>query len=1325
MGFSPPFSETHSLSSGWRPWTLVANKPHGYLRPYDHNVSDGYLPSNRLNLSYEFFDNSNMIPSVASPLNLSNPFISFLVPQFGTFRMGRMRSGGAAGGYPWYLGKSPRVGVQIENIFKHQAYIYCSGTIAGRNRGSTGDIIWTDGSTTLTEVETAANYRLKDLFLHHGTIMDTPLEQESTVPVSGVRDVWFKITDEIIIPKSSVNTDITIYTQDSTTWNIITYPISETTADGQVKLTIADADVAKIQFGSFFTLSEHWLVNDPAMLHDYELRVKNGYYGTDSQIYKLPGPDYPQRPEVMGLWIGETDKTMDVEIDIGGTLTVTTLQFTVYTPYADSADRPLVSIPSSGDGTTMHKRKEDDSWGGDWAAGVAALQNIHQTSPIGSIRLILNAGASNSSQNWAAGCLRGEHCKIAGEWFEIINNPRGDTIEVKNNSVTASVQLLDILAAAGSNYVEIEEIYQQKFWLFAELYHFVEEAGVGVTPAFFGEVESVYPAAISWTGNVSSISEGSFASSPDHEDAIVVRWKTKDAEITELSDSEKILTGAETLTERFDKIINMAGEPSIPMFKKYKNWKILKVGAPQEYSEIFDFQSTRNASGGLNIKVTIRGRDVDGFSSENVAIFFDEPFETTVGTYGSSYYSYLDAMPVLSDPDNPTVLNYNLVLSGFYDMGIYEFADSVDEGSKFSILGTWLGLPKEQAFQGVWFPGLWLATVGDGGVFTSAFKNTVSDEINIIYKEDSSGYLTNRHYRKHRSSEELVRIGKPINRTAVVQGKNYVVTGGKIGLPYNVLKTENGMDFVEAFWIRFPDKQSNIDSTNYFSFNTSAQGQTETVLTIRDGVTIDNDPSVERGVIPFEYIAGSDNTQQASPPLKSYLPFYYIPSSFTNIINLASDIGIVSNDGKLNEQISLVRNGDVFAPPPTLMFDIDDLDFTAVEQLVVQPRVAQSFMEKNGNIVIPHSAKWPIGHSIGGGIPLETAADVANVIFSFNNHNMWFSPRLKKDDANTGTAEEDAAQFSLSVIKNFWLQDSLYDESSQKVLLFGYLYDMVKGKLDSQGNPLEGDVLPHRVSLVVYSISFSDMNNGSIATGYLDKITYATPNSPTTTLSYYKAPEIPLYSWQPQTLSGTATREFGFEHLNVIMGLDPADPTLNVQGLMEPSIIHNNIGKGDNISVAFDDFDRKNMTLYFENPDQEGIAALFSKDMGQRWQVVTDAPTALLISQNNLRDIDDINALIFARTGTYPSIVKNRFLFFFRGTSLYMKDLIVGGTVADTQELLDEAFETLVAEGIPPQRVSSVMTHNTLVVFFINQLNFLTALESKNEGQDWISPINW
>lgn len=1255
---------THSLPSSWNKWAILGNS-HSQRMPYDHAPPIGWLPTNAVNLASEINNSILPLPSTVPLLSTGLvPVVGAIGVELAQFIMRRSGSGGVAAGQPIYISLSPRVGVNAEHLFKQQAYISVYGLLYGIS-SSNGIITWTGGAGTAS-VEHTTYSRLKQLFLKRGKILSARTGGSSEGGTEW--PVWLKILGDTSGFKScTAGGNIKIWSRKVTDagnleWTETSCSFSEVSKDGEVLIVFPDADNVYVKSGDFFELEDTWLVNDPALMHEFEMQIRNGKYGTKGQLWQIPGTTYTEA-KLVGVWDFGKEIGIEREAPDGSTITET---YTVWTPYANDTDRINVNLPlPRTTSSEFIKRGENDEWGGEFIDGITLLKN----KDVSSVRVLFNWSGNNIFENFCAGNLKGQYCQIADSWFEILDNPRGDTIEIKNNSVNSDVKLLDILAPHVTH-----EVYQQNFWLINQ---------VMCHPTASGSLD------LAFSGTVTTTTVGTIEVNGVTLETTTVKWKSGDSGITKFLTEEEInLVGADTLLERMLKKISIAGESSKEMYKKYKGWRIYDKNSERTYP-IIDLAYTKSVplderkapAYTADFTVTVLG-DISGIT--NVALVFEETFDTLFGGVEGQNFAFVQIEPLL-EPGGA----WSIWMNGYYDVGTFLLEETMSKSDRFSLTNNLYGI---SAYN--WshmFPGMHIATRKRGFVSNTVCKHPLTDYKHVFFSNPYDSIFIDRFYKDQTKFERAVRTGLPLSLADInpATASAYVVTGGYAEKdPIVLVETKEGTKFFDSFWLKLPKRRSGVSSTFYYVSPISGIGGIETMLTKREGEPIYRNSDDITGYLPYEFSSPSSSLENGISCV--HVPYYAVPPSGTAIEDYLSGVGLVSTNGKLAELNLLIEGGALIGSAPS--FPMTQHEIVPDDRVVNNITGMKNFTFSDGSMLLVCGASWPDGSVVESSTDtLEKETRAIHIITSHNEGSNWTSPRWKLG-GDDGLANDGAGNYQLAVIKDFQFVDGVMSNSSKDLFMFGYLFKKVDDE-NVGADESVGAIAMYKVQLdyLLDSPVFSELKKVILPTDTTEL-----------TVCYYRSPEVKIYDYDDDVTS--------LEQFTQIMG--PKVESLN-DVVLEHKLIT------PDISFCVTRSDNGVIRIYTYCPINEGIICLISGDSGGNWAFVLQVPTS-----DPSTNIENVDPIIYARGGTYP-YVADEYLFYFKGKSLYVKRIVNGGVLIDNQEVLDNAKSLLIAENISPQKISGLISHDSIVVFYADENGNLMSLESKDGGTGWKPSVNW
>lgn len=1312
-------SSDRQLPSTWNRWCLVTNSQ-GYSLPNDHAIFEWYFPANRFTFVNEISDNRLAIPSGLDEMVFIGAPIAFNMvrPIVEIFKLSRKYSyGGGDGGY-WPINQYIRCGFHVGNTFKMQCYVTCVGVVSGLSSTFQG-MIWSEAGCS-SVVDYYSNCRLRQLYVKYGKILSIrPAEPLSAQQeTSTVRDMWMKIVEDTTglkdgtTPtsasitvwskqvKSTLEESLLISAGKAVPWVSVVLPIKEINEFGEARVTVKDVQNSYVRTGDFFEIDTPLIVNDPNLLYEYSLGLRNGKIGTKAQLFQLPGNEY-KGLKVIGVWVGGTEKEQKVTKASGDDMLE---KFFVYTPYADSGDRQAIRIPANAN--EMYRRKEDQEFGGSFSDGLTKLKDSNAQS----IRVQLNWSGGNVSQNFSANCLAGQFAKIGDSMFEILDNPRSDVIELSMRSINGDVKLLDVLKSGVKH-----EVYQHKYWFFNEFYTLLSGFSTGI-----------------YGGNVTSVSPTKAKVNNAEVKALDLKWTATDTRTTEfLTEKEKTDSGCETLLERIKKDSPKVKDGSIEIYKKFKGWKVYNTNTRTSYELLeikFADEGAPDAQGAVRYDVTakILADNQTEFEAAPVCVVLGEPFDVLVGDRANQAAVFIQAFVELAEGSAGL---YNLWLTGPMDLGYYQFDSVLESNNRISLVDTSFGLKIGYSF----VPGLHVSTYKRALLFCSAYETNLVDYKHILYKHSQYGILADRYYKYYMKNERLVRFGPPLSLDKIKPSdyNRLIATGARadIAKPTPV-KTDKDTktEYYPSYWIKLPQKQKGMNNTFYFASPINGIGGVETILTRRDGVrllpasvtaatTAGGTPTTtgslkQEGVLPFEI---SSPSPAGSDVQSVYVPFYYVAADNESLVSDMGKgkFGLVPTEGKIDQLNTLLNNGVVSGDAPDASVACA-VEVTPIDNMPLDHSYAKVLPLGNGGMVLATSAKWPAGSLVDGDKDNPFVQDkyAACLMVSKNNGGYWRSPRY---DINTKD-EMEKSIYLLGLISDFYLIDAVLDEIDNEIYLFGYLSEKsseaeLQKTRDRNGKYNKyNDVITRDVCLAMYKFPLSHCYQQQM--DKLKKIEFKG-----VTVSYYLPPTAKIFTFDPEPDPATMP----LDHCTRIMSKEALDSTAAIVSSIAAFFENKKLTQNDVFSVVRSAGGI--IRIYMQDAYHDGIICLSSGDSGFTWSVFTK--DVYSSASPPPKKLEELNPVIYAAKGTHPFVL-DKYLFYFKDKQdLYMKNIMLEGSGPKMQELLDSTGEILIAEGIPPQRVSGLISNDSTSIYYIDANGNLKAIESKDNGATWLPPVNW
>ena len=554
----------------WKPWTIASNS--GYCRPFSSPLPEGYFPAKAISLTAEFSNTYTCISAAdlltgevgAIAASMGSPTILFM-PMFTYGNISIRRTGGygtLGTNQRWYSAAAPRYGYSIGNVYKHQAYFGIDAILLGMT--VMFQIRWLQGGTAgIMFIEFCSNCRLRKLYVSQGKVLAVRFERDDQST-----KMFVKIHDKEIPPPPGLNVSATVYSKKGD--GVVLETISGTLTNGWEISTTASGTY--IQEGDFFKLSMPLYCEDPALIHDFNLKEgPGGVLHTNAQHYSGD-------TKIIGFW----EQIQDPNIGTAWAAVVTS-----------DTDKELVTLPSS---LGESKRNKESMEFGSGSFGEVT------SSGASTARLIMSVSGGPYAQNFCAGNLVGEFLEIEGKHYEIVDHPRGDTVSISLYSAEDGEQLSSIPSEA--------KLLQQNFWLTSEVF-------VGFTG---GGSSRLYRSASAVKGSYSK-TQGTTTFSWNS----IPPFASPDRETFVMKQAEQDRWGVRTLTERH--LLDIGAPGGVKAYQKFERWHV--VDGKRKYKAVPGKISVDNSS----VKAEVYGGSENDDSSGLVAITYDEPYDTN-SVYG-------------------------------------------------------------------------------------------------------------------------------------------------------------------------------------------------------------------------------------------------------------------------------------------------------------------------------------------------------------------------------------------------------------------------------------------------------------------------------------------------------------------------------------------------------------------------------------------------------------------------------------------------------------------------------------------------------------------
>jgi hypothetical protein len=323
------------LPSSWQKWVPILDwpttdekgatltgpyDPDG-KKPYEKAMPAKYYPFTDFKIGADFSTSALDITAVDfTALSAALPMAITIMMTMGTPSAMQMfwrshKSSGLAGNTPIRaFPVSPRVGYSIGNHFKHQAYFWVdlSGLGVAVNFMVNWLAVFGYGGT-----EYCTNCRLKTTFLQHGLaesvrfIYSTPAEGKPAVATS----LFIKIHSSLLPPsdiaiKAFTGEKFTLYSSASgVDINIKEYTVVNLTEQWEVEVTLAPDEEIYAKAGDFFKFEKAMIVEDPALIHEYDLSFEKENRTTSLQSRRIKDEFTPLPPTPVVVTTPTTETT--------------------------------------------------------------------------------------------------------------------------------------------------------------------------------------------------------------------------------------------------------------------------------------------------------------------------------------------------------------------------------------------------------------------------------------------------------------------------------------------------------------------------------------------------------------------------------------------------------------------------------------------------------------------------------------------------------------------------------------------------------------------------------------------------------------------------------------------------------------------------------------------------------------------------------------------------------------------------------------------------------------------------------------------------------
>jgi hypothetical protein len=980
----PSVTSSLTLPSTWNPWTVASGS--GFFRPFSAPLPEAYFPTNVIAFSGEF--SNQLINLTHADLTLlrllsfsaAGMTVALTVGMPISLNINYSRSGnsGTIGvGSPYRdFTPSPRYGYSVGNEYKHQAYFRLD--IAGVGWLSGVSAVWFATFGTMS-IENCSNCRLRKVYLSQGRILGIGFKKE-TDPATGevVSKMTIKLHDKDIPPPKglTVGGNIEVYSFNKDQPVKESLSITGILEDWSVVVDLKKDMYARV--GDFFKLDKPILVEDPATMHDYGLKIDGQILRTDGQRYEISNEKEPGTGNIIGVWVEDKDPNIDEDF--------------VFVAYVDEKNRSYVRLPESA--FEAERNLESMKFGGSAIEGFNKIKSLKADT----IRLILSVSGSPGAQNFCAGNLVGEFVEINKKHYEVLFNPRGDTIVISVYALEDDVSILK----DGMTW-ELKMI-QQNFWMTSEVY---TNNGAGGTNGLY----SAFPSKNTFNGK---------------DNTTDLEWSTTIPLGFKLDEEETKVFKINNLLKRH--FSDVGSSTSLTKaYSKFERWKILDVATNQTY-RIKTITFKEKGADSYEIKATVYGGSDNSFK-DHVSLFYDEPFENLSGSYANQYYSYATFAPALG-PEGWTA-----VMNGYYDGGKFRFSKQVSKETQFSIVSNSLTVkplsPKGSCALGN--PFVYLSTQK-----TAAGLAYIEDPLTqapfVFFNDPNYDFIAYRTAFDYQWTEErqqrLVRIGyyDLLPMAELITGPDYS-TGFVTGMSFeNVNPIVEARDGSNIYWVRMPQSLEE-NGCPFFSARISGVGGVDTPLFRRYG--LDDKPVAESQPLPFEVYPNINKGRTVSFP--AYLP----------VSKGLEGIGLESV-GRNNAE-AIISGGALLSQGNSS--SLSHVEITPRKRLLMAPGAKDGFKMENGEIGLIYG--WNLqSWKIEGGEANPSSTMLA-ITTSKNNGHEWGSPRIDKSKSGYKTISQNDSMpidgkewcYPLILLHDFDYAGVLFDRSTRDIFIFGWIYE--------------------------------------------------------------------------------------------------------------------------------------------------------------------------------------------------------------------------------------------------------------------------------------------
>ena len=983
--------------------------------------------------------------------------------------------------------------------------------------------------------------------------------------------------------------------------------------------------------------------------------------------------------------------TINSDATSGNNTTTATGGPPISVAYADPAVRDGIWLPvDSGDSA---RRSEGVSFGGTMQLGVQKLVDAKSIS----VRLAISKLAANNYQNFEAGCLSDEYLIFNGHFYQIIDHPRSDAVEIQTTPVNGMENILPNLNVASN--VVTAGIYQRSFWFINEMY-----PGGG----------TIAPVNGLWSGKATAVTTtppaAASGATPTTAGFTLVEWAASPAVLSRMGAPEIQRYGVNSLdlrslvsaypnpplTSTLSPVVAFSTDKTVASGTysiSHPGWMLRDINTNKNYP-ISKIIVSVNGSG-LSLTAVLSGVDPIGIGN-TVSVIFDTPYPRYGGAaLESSFLSFAQFSPSLGpDPNNFGSSGKNdqiwsIATNGWYDAGIYHFPEDISAGTRFSLVNFSFGYnPLSSRYTSGGSPAIFVATKPSLSSLTLEQKSNRGARSDGRQTRVGEYWLTGRQHLFYDdpNNKSLMAIRSGDTDWANQIEQNVVC----VGYPHSTTSTA-GLP-ADAGIILNPT--FNIPPEN------PASGSPYSIYWLRVNNIFYQSNITGRGGINTPLFRRYNLAQPTASAAGCYLPFEFYPLVSSNAAPVATQINAYMPASTNLSDIAMVKVTSAAMPaavlaggqvPATGGIPATQVQYALQSQLIQDTTSKEIVYTDDRKLILcygatltahasPHIAAIPLGYGIPAqpDIPANPSvpATTALMVVSSDDEGLhWGSPRIKRPPlVYPATPSLTEWGVPLVLFRDFSFAGAMFDNYSNRLLMFGYVYEF-----GSQGNPKS-------MSLAMYAISMATLK---LSTTYPVK---PTPSSDP--VAYMRIPQITA-----PTVAGTirADSQWGDESFVKIIGNSASSASIVTADVIQATSIFPSSNGGT-------------LEIKLTNPNDGTVFGVHSQDRGWSWQV---------------------DGVIYDRNGaTYPYKYQD-LQFSFRGNTLVCKRIPLNpddaaGKSGKAQVLYDNTAEVVVTNDAVPQKIAVKRAGDgTLNIFYVRINGELGGAMSRHGGESWETMVNW